>query len=132
MLIIQQIQGYRSGDRKKSNLYTNIKTSYQLIGNQSYQLIKIVELKNRSDCSFCYFILNVLFQGNKRSKVAKVERRLRAINNEVKVTRQDISNAISKKIEEVIVFIFTNQSHDRSCVTLLFELEMRELGGKVV
>lgn len=64
--------------------------------------------------------------------MAKVERRLRAINNEVKVTRQDISDAISEKIKEVIVFIFTNQSHDRSCVTLLFELEMRELRGKVV
>lgn len=64
--------------------------------------------------------------------MAKVERRLRAINNEVKVTRQDISDAISEKIKEVIVFIFTNQSHDRSWVTLLFELEMRELGGKVV
>lgn len=63
--------------------------------------------------------------------MAKVERRLRAINNEVKVTRQDISDAISEKIKEVIVFIFTNQSHDRSWVTSLYELEMRELRDKV-
>lgn len=65
--------------------------------------------------------------------MAKVERRLRAINNEVKVTRQDISDAISEKIKEVIVFIFTNQSHDRGWVrvTSLYELEMRERRGKV-
>lgn len=63
--------------------------------------------------------------------MAKVERRLRAINNEVKVTRQDISDAISEKTKEVIVFIFTNQSHDRSWVTSLYELEMRELRDKV-
>lgn len=63
--------------------------------------------------------------------MAKVERRLRAINNEVKVTRQDISDAISEKIKEVIVFIITIQSRDRSWVTLLFELEMRELRGKI-